>query len=70
MQRVQRVQCANDNHGRSIVTVRCCPSCGQIVNERIPRRRCPEQEHAQARRSGSTYCVRCGDRLALEGSVR
>lgn len=64
---MQRVHCANDNHGRSVVTVRCCPRCGGIVNASIAGRRCSEEKHARARRVGSTFCVNCGDRLAREG---
>ena len=67
---MQREHCANDNHGRAIVTVRCCPSCGEIVNARIPARKCPEQEHAQGRRAQRTFCVNCGERLVQGGVGR
>ena len=60
---MQEKRCANDNHGRAVVTVRCCPNCGGIVNTRLPIRRCPQQEHAQARRTRHTFCVNCGERL-------
>ena len=63
-------RCANDNHNRSIVTVRCCPNCGSTVNAGIPIGRCLEERHATARRAGSTYCVNCGDRLARQGPLR
>jgi rRNA maturation protein Nop10 len=66
---LQRARCANDNHGRSVVTVRCCPSCGQIVNASIPTRRCPDETHAIARRVGNTYCVKCGDRVMRDDRV-
>ncbi len=68
MRRLDR--CANDNHNRSNVTVRCCPNCGSTVNADIPIGRCLEERHATARRAGSTYCVNCGDRLAHEGPLR
>lgn len=56
-------RCANDNHGRSIVTVRFCSHCGAVVNERIRAQRCAPEDHAKMRRSQSTYCVDCGERL-------
>jgi rRNA maturation protein Nop10 len=67
---VQRQICANDNHGRPVVTVRCCPNCGGVVNARIPARTCPEQEHAQARRAQRTFCVNCGEQLVQGGIGR
>lgn len=67
MRRLDR--CPNDNHARANVTVRCCPNCGRIVNARIPIGRCLAERHATARRTGSTYCIRCGERLAREGSL-
>jgi len=66
--RIQR--CANDNHGRAVVTVRCCPNCGGIVNTKIPVRRCPEQEHAQARRARLNFCVNCGKQIIAERGGR
>jgi len=65
----RRNGCANDNHNRSNVTVRCCPNCGRTVNAGIPIGRCLEARHATARRARSTYCVNCGDRLAREGPL-
>jgi hypothetical protein len=58
-------RCANDNHGRAVVTVRFCSHCGVVVNERIHAHRCASAEHARMRRSQSTYCVDCGERLLL-----
>jgi rRNA maturation protein Nop10 len=46
-----------------MVTVRFCPNCGEIVNGKIPARRCSEEEHAKRRRARYTYCVDCGERL-------
>jgi predicted RNA-binding Zn-ribbon protein involved in translation (DUF1610 family) len=52
------------------VTVRFCPSCGVIVNERISERRCPQEKHARMRRARSTYCVDCGQGLAQKRAGR
>jgi len=61
--------CANDNHGRSVVTIRVCPNCGVVLNANIAAVRCPEHSHARARRSRNTFCVDCGDRL-IQDSFR
>ncbi|HZO10447.1 MAG TPA: hypothetical protein VFC77_13760 [Myxococcota bacterium] len=58
-----RVRCGNDNHGRSVVTVRFCSGCGVIVNDRIHTGGCAPEKHARRRRTQSTYCVDCGTRL-------
>lgn len=58
-------RCANDNHGRAIVTVRFCPNCGTVVNGMIRPAKCAASIHAQARRLQSTYCVDCGERLSV-----
>jgi hypothetical protein len=65
-----RERCPNDNHGRAIVTVRFCPNCGEIVNGKIPARRCSEEEHAIRRRARGTYCADCGQGLVQERSGR
>ena len=62
-------RCANDNHGRSVVTVRFCATCGAVVNRSILSRGCSDLAHAGSRRTRSTYCVHCGERLA-SGSER
>ncbi len=56
----QRELCPNDNHGRTIVTVRYCPNCGEIVNGKIPIGTCSEEQHAKRRRTQSAYCTGCG----------
>jgi hypothetical protein len=56
-------RCANDNHGRAVVTVRFCPSCGFVANGRINVPSCAPETHARMRRSRSSYCVDCGLRL-------
>ena len=60
-------RCPNDNHGRAVVTVRCCPNCGKVLNEKIPAGRCSPERHASRRREQHSYCVDCGDRLLQEG---
>jgi hypothetical protein len=60
-----RERCPNDNHGRSVVTVRFCSHCGELVNGVIRTRICASESHAQMRRSQYAYCVHCGERLAL-----
>lgn len=57
-------RCPNDNHGRMIVSVRCCPNCGEIVNAKIPERRCAADAHARMRRSRYGFCTDCGAGLA------
>ncbi len=53
-------RCPNDNHGRMVVTVRCCPSCGEIVNAKIVARKCLADAHARMRRSRHPFCMDCG----------
>jgi hypothetical protein len=68
---MQRIRCANDNHGRAVVTVRFCASCGEVVNQRILARTCFTEKHATMRRSRSgAYCIDCGDRLLLDARGR
>jgi len=62
---MQRNHCANDNHGRAVVTVRFCASCGSILNDRIRTSPCRPEQHARMRRARNAYCVNCGERLAL-----
>jgi hypothetical protein len=65
-----RQRCANDNHGRAVVTVRFCATCGVVVNERILASGCSDQAHARMRRAQNAYCVDCGQQLALARSGR
>jgi len=55
--------CPNRNHGRKDAPVRCCPSCGEVVNGIILARKCTEDEHARRRRDMNKYCVNCGEQL-------
>jgi hypothetical protein len=61
--RVQRERCPNDNHGRMVVRVRCCPTCGEVLNPNIAPRNCLEQSHSRMRRSRNKFCLDCGGRL-------
>ena len=65
-----RQYCPNDNHGRSVVTVRFCPNCGLVVNGSILARGCLADKHARMRRVRNTYCVDCGVQLGQERSGR
>jgi hypothetical protein len=60
---MQHQRCPNDNHGRSVVTIRCCPNCGAVVNGKILARSCAPETHASLRRSRNAFCLHCGDRL-------
>ena len=65
-----REHCPNDNHGRSVVTVRFCPDCGVVVNQSILARGCSLEKHARRRRVRNIYCVDCGQGLVQERSRR
>jgi hypothetical protein len=56
-------RCENYNHGRSNTPVRYCPSCGGVVNQNLPIKKCTQDEHAVNRRERNTFCVHCGERL-------
>jgi hypothetical protein len=60
-----RTRCANDNHGRAVVTVRFCCTCGTVVNKAIRPSLCAVEKHARMRRSQSIYCIDCGERLVV-----
>ena len=55
--------CPNFNHRRTNPPVGFCPSCGQVVNDRIAIKRCTADFHASARTRRTRYCVHCGERL-------
>ena len=57
------ISCTNLNHRRRDAPVRCCPSCGEVVNASVSPTRCLPVRHDTRRRSGSVFCVDCGDRL-------
>lgn len=59
----QMNSCPNFNHSNTIVTVRFCTMCGEVVNENIPSRKCTEEEHAKMRRERNEYCIHCGEEL-------
>ena len=62
--RTARGRCPNDNHGRMVVRVRFCPSCGEVLNPSIARSKCPDDAHAKLRRARNAYCMDCGAALA------
>lgn len=62
--RTPRERCRNDNHGRMVVRVRFCPSCGEVLNPSIATRKCPDDAHAKLRRARNAYCMDCGSALS------
>lgn len=61
-----QTRCLNDNHGRGIIKVRFCSSCGVVLNSDVRPTKCPSERHARMRRLQSTYCMDCGERLVPE----
>jgi len=55
--------CPNLNHRTTNASVRCCPKCGAVVNDKIPIKQCNEQVHATRRMQQSEFCVDCGEQL-------
>ncbi len=66
--RSRRRSCPNFNHHRANASVRCCPNCGEVVNESIPTKTCSQDEHAKRRRERNRYCVECGEQLMAGNS--
>ena len=58
--------CNNLNHRRRDAPVRCCPNCGAVVNAKMAAAKCPPVRHADRRKSGSSFCVDCGDQLVKD----
>jgi hypothetical protein len=58
--------CDNLNHRRERVTIRNCPTCGEVLNDHVAVRRCGEAQHATARSQRSAFCTDCGTPLATE----
>jgi predicted RNA-binding Zn-ribbon protein involved in translation (DUF1610 family) len=59
----RRSACDNLNHRREHVSVRHCPTCGSVVNERVGAQQCSEAQHVTARRQRTLFCIDCGTRL-------
>jgi hypothetical protein len=59
-----RSACENLNHRRARVSVRHCPSCGEIVNKLVVTQPCSDQHHAEERRQQTDFCADCGTRLS------
>ena len=55
--------CPNLNHTRSNAQVRHCPTCGDVVNENVPAKKCREEQHAKSRLGRNRFCVDCGEQL-------
>lgn len=56
-------KCKNFNHGRTNVSIRYCPSCGEIVNARVSKKVCKREEHERRRKEKDRYCLDCGMQL-------
>jgi hypothetical protein len=67
---MQRTRCPNDNHGRAVITVRFCCTCGSPVNPNIAATGCGAEKHGRMRRSQSAFCSDCGESLALSPARR
>jgi hypothetical protein len=63
-------RCTNLNHARHDAPVRACPSCGDVVNARLPRGSCSQGTHATRRRNREAFCSDCGLRLRENGLGR
>ena len=61
--RTPQKRCFNDNHGRMVIRIRFCPTCGVVLNPAIASRKCGADAHAKQRRGQSTYCMDCGGLL-------
>ena len=57
------IACRNFNHSRSNAPVRVCPTCGEVVNAKVPVAHCRPELHADRRKQGDLFCVACGERL-------
>lgn len=62
----RRSACDNLNHRREHVSIRNCPTCGDVVNESVGARQCNDVQHAEARRQQTVFCIHCGTRLVSE----
>ena len=56
-------RCENKNHSKMNVVVRNCTSCGEIVNQKISKRHCSNEDHARRRKDRNAYCANCGKDL-------
>jgi hypothetical protein len=37
--------------------------CGELVNQRVARKKCVEATHARSRQDRNKYCADCGEQL-------
>ncbi len=58
-------RCENYNHGRPNAPVRHCPSCGGVVNQNLPIKKCTQNEHAKTRSERNRFCLDCGEELIM-----
>lgn len=58
--------CKNLNHGKSNVVIGFCPQCGTRFNGR--RGSCDSAAHARYRKQRFSFCLDCGNSLALSAA--
>jgi hypothetical protein len=47
-----------------VIRVRCCPTCGDVLNAKIAASSCRQDSHAKKRRDRNHFCMDCGASLA------
>lgn len=59
---LKNTRCENMNHGRMVVSIKYCPSCGERF-ERGTAKKCDDAIHAARRKERSQFCLDCGKNL-------
>ncbi len=54
--------CPNLNHGRSLITIKYCPNCGEKFNS-FTHGHCNEEKHRTRRKERYFFCIDCGKNL-------
>lgn len=53
------------NHGRTNVSIRFCPNCGEELNPTL-KSRCDNAKHAQLLKNRNAFCTDCGKKLFVK----